>query len=237
MRNLGIFIAITVFFFNGGLMAHTLYLRDGRVIEGQIIEQSRTEVKIITGGKVVIFQKTDIDKVDFNTVKKPVVKQPETKKEERHINRWTVAGRSALIPGWGHYDVDEKWTGIGYFALTTAFALNAMQARNAAVAAQSHYEAQTAVTFLAITGSNPLGDATSSLVLSAIISAGNFNGYQAKVETYNQSLRLLAIAYGGQVIHAWFTGRRLETSQGAYFMPFADNNGKPAVNLGYQFGF
>jgi len=241
------FIILLLLLFTTPLLAHTLYMKDGRVIKGRIVAQTRTEVKINVNGTVLTFQKSDIRQVEFDTppqkpqqpIKKPEKKPEPAKKpdSEMPINRWTLAGRSALIPGWGHWKAEEKWTGAGYFFLTAGLTAYAIQKRSAAISAKANYESQTIVNFAVIGSTNPLGDPTGNLLFSALLGANNFNGYQSKVNAYNQSLQLLAVAYTGQIVHAWFTGRRLEKTEGALLMPMSDETGRPTLGVYYYMRF
>ncbi|MBW7858637.1 MAG: hypothetical protein H3C43_10190 [Leptonema sp. (in: Bacteria)] len=236
--NILFFISIPVF-------GHTLYLKDGRVIQGQIVAQTRTEVKINVNGKMLTFLKTEIKQMDFDTQitkpTKPVQKKEEEKTTEVKVaplNRWNVAGRSALLPGWGHYAAGEKWTATGYLGLTSILALYTYQKRSNAISAKSNYESQTALNFLAMSSTNLLGDPTLNLLGSSLIGATIYNGYQTKVAEYNQALQLLALAYTGQIVHAYFTGRSLEgKNQSILILPFTDQNNRSLVGFFYNLSF
>lgn len=226
------------------VFGHTLYLKDGRTIQGHIVAQTRTEVKINVNGKVLTFLKTDIKQMDFDTqINKPI--KPVQKKDEKTtevktapLNRWNVAGRSALIPGWGHYAAGEKWTATGYFGLTSILALYTYQKRSNAISAKSNYESQTVLNFAAMSSTNLLGDPTLNLLGSSLIGATIYNGYQTKVAEYNQALQLLALAYTGQIVHAWFTGRSLEgKNQSMLILPFTDQNNHQLVGFFYNLSF
>lgn len=68
-----VFLVLLLLLFASPLLAHTLYMKDGRVIKGRIVAQTRTEVKINVNGTVLTFQKSDIRQVEFDAPpQKPV---------------------------------------------------------------------------------------------------------------------------------------------------------------------
>lgn len=234
---------LTLLVISGPLFAHTLYLKDGRIIKGKILAQTAREISINVNGTVLTFQKTDVRQVDFEQgpqiapVKpaKPAEK-PAERPAQLPLNRWTVTGRSALIPGWGHYAIGERWKGAGYLTATVLATGYALSRRSASLAARQNYESQNTLINVAI-WTMPAGttDVGTQLITSMLMSNSTYNPYQVEVNKFNNSMRILGIVYGLQLVHAYYSGRAYEQqSQGSAIIPVPDGtNGQALAFLHY----
>lgn len=235
---------LTLLVIAGPLFAHTLYLKDGRIIKGKILAQTAREIRIDVNGTVLTFQKTDVRQVDFDQgpqvvpvkPQKPTDKPADKPASQLSLNRWTVAGRSALIPGWGHYAMGERWKGAGYLTATVLATGYALSRRSASLEARKTYESQNTLINVAI-WTMPAGttDVGTQLITSMLVGNSTYNPYQAEVDKFNNSMRILGIVYGLQLVHAYFSGRAYEQqSQGSAVMPVQDGaNGQALAFLHY----
>lgn len=210
-----------LFLFIEPLDAHTIYLKSGKQLIGKIIEQNKKEIIMEINGKKTMVQKSDVDQVDYFDTPKPAVnekqKKPEKKTEklekpaEERMNRWDIVGRSALIPGWGHYVTDHSNYAATYLGLNTVALSYSAYTRNVALKEKASYSASARILSLRTlsqisSGTNP----GIAYLASTFAQAGPYNKYQSKVATYNNSLILLGIAYFGQLIHAYSSGINYE---------------------------
>ncbi|EMN69350.1 hypothetical protein LEP1GSC100_1505 [Leptospira interrogans serovar Bataviae str. UI 08561] len=125
----GIFVLIILFPLS--LTASTIVLKNGRTLQGKIINQSRTEVQIEVNGKLQTISKAEISEINLKDPKKEESKKKEviTTRPPDHTNptttqlswqdtRWAITGRSAILPGWGQWKVGQKrWAIISFYFL------------------------------------------------------------------------------------------------------------------------
>lgn len=76
------------------IFGETLYLKDGRVIEGKVVAQSPTTVSISAGGKVQLFNKTQIIRISYFSVDEENKRLARLAEEERR--RRDLAERQEL---------------------------------------------------------------------------------------------------------------------------------------------
>lgn len=235
-----IFVLLLFFFFglSSPLFAHRILMKNGRVYEGKILRQSRTEMVIESDGKEITLQKSDIDQVQYGPapvkVAKPVRQTAPIKlsppappvakpvEEATSLNRWNIAGRSALLPGWGQVTAGEKRWGYGSGAATFGFLFLAYKNRRTALTSRQSYENEVVRNFLVVPSLNVPGGTGGALFVNAYLGALSYNSYQNSVAKYNQSLQFLAVAYVAQLVHAWFIGRGLEAGRAS---PLSDTGG------------
>ncbi len=219
-------IFCAIFIFLEPLTAHTIYLKSGRKLVGKIIDQNKSEILFEMRGKKITVLKSNVDQVDYfdheepvqkkpAVVKKPVVEKKSEKIEEVSkpwgLNRWTIAGRSSLIPGWGHYATDHSYYAATYLGLTVVSLAYVASTRSTALKAESNYSSSantiSLVTYLQIASGTNVGVA---FIGSMFAQAGPYNEYQSKVTAYNNSLGILSLIYLGQLAHAFYTGMKHE---------------------------
>ncbi|EMO07702.1 hypothetical protein LEP1GSC137_1067 [Leptospira borgpetersenii str. Noumea 25] len=105
------------------MSASTIILKNGKTLQGKIVNQSRTEVQIEINGKVQIIPKTEISEINLKDPKRDEPKKVTTKLPLPKTNdkveqtaipsswketKWTISGRSTILPGWGQWKVGEK---------------------------------------------------------------------------------------------------------------------------------
>lgn len=193
--------------------AHTLYLNNGRVVVGRIIAQTRTHVTIQTGGQNQVFNKQEIREISYSD---PVVVIP--KKEEKKIevkptgpsdNRWTILMRSAVLPGWGHFQAGEPGFGFMYSGAFVA-ALSYVGAKSRAYKrTEQQYADKTMYTFVVVFQSTQ-GNATLATLANFAASSAYYKPFQNATNDANASLIALGTVFTCNLIHAFYTGTRLE---------------------------
>lgn len=214
----------------GPLLSHTLYLKDGRVIRGRILAQTAKEIRIDVSGSVLTFQKSDVRQVDFEQEVKPLPVKPADKPTEKPaeasktpfpLNRWTIAGRSALIPGWGHYAIGDRWKGAGYLTASVLAAGYAYSRRSASLSAHATYQSENGLILVAAQSMG--GGQATQLITSMLLNNASYAPYQSAVDSFNNSLRILGLIYGLQVAHAYYSGRAYDMrTQGTAVLPVPD---------------
>ncbi|EMO29322.1 hypothetical protein LEP1GSC170_1863 [Leptospira interrogans serovar Bataviae str. HAI135] len=111
------------------LTASSIVLKNGKTLQGKIINQSRTEVQIEVNGKLQTISKAEISEINLKdpkkeeskkkeTTTKPPINHPITTQSSWQDARWAITGRSAILPGWGQWKVGQKrWAIIGFYFL------------------------------------------------------------------------------------------------------------------------
>lgn len=229
------------------LRAHTLYLKNGEIIVGKIISKNRSEIHIRVDGNVRVIPNTQVKSINFRDRKpkrRPVrikkdKKKTESKKKKEEIeeetegwplNRWTVAGRSMLLPGWGHFATEDYTTGSIYAGLSVVALVNANDAYKKVLVDRTNYNNRTTINFLYAQLSAEPGDQTGPLLTNFLLGIEPYNHFAASVDHFNQSMQILAIVYGVQIAHAFYSGIQVEkNSEGGdvslYFLPeFGNRN-------------
>jgi hypothetical protein len=214
---------LTLFFvLSSGLSAHTVYLKNGQRITGKITSQNKESLEISVNGKVITILKSTIEQIDYfdREIKSPVVKRPvkvktETveKSEGWGLNKWTITGRSTLIPGWGHYAAEEYYWAGGHAALNLSALAYVITSRSKALDAKAVYEQKVLVN-MAASQVISNGDLGTSVLSNFVLGASNFNTYQSSVSQYNNAIAMLAIVYIAQLGHAYYTGTQYDKAHG-----------------------
>lgn len=198
------------------LISHTLIMKDGDIIVGKIKNQNKTEVVIDVDGVLKTYPKTLIKQIEFidrKPVKKKIVPKVEPKKETSpkppaELNMTGIMWRSAVVPGWGHYKIGEKYSAAGYLTLSIASLGYSYSQRQQAKEKEKAYQSQTLVNFALVQSVAPAGDAVTPLIQNFILGIGPYNQYQDQVTKYNQSFYVFAIIYTGHLVHAWLKGKK-----------------------------
>ncbi len=139
------------------LRGDTFYFLDGRVVNGRVLSQSRTEMVVRIDGKTIRIQKLELRSVRFNKLYDNVVQpkkaapmrpgktevvqpDPKTARPSRDSARTFEA--PMLVPGWGQWRQNRLIVGGGLAILFTASAVAWGSSHNAwSTAKQSYGEA------------------------------------------------------------------------------------------------
>ncbi|WP_061296426.1 LA_0442/LA_0875 N-terminal domain-containing protein [Leptospira interrogans] len=231
----GIFVLIILFPLS--LTASTIVLKNGRILQGKIINQSRTEVQIEVNGKLQTISKAEISEINLKDPKKEESKKKEviTTRPPDHTNptttqpswqdtRWAITGRSAILPGWGQWKVGQKRWAIISFLLFASAALYANNCKEKAIAEENDYKINsTAITIAAFADPN-LNPITSDetvratalitrIFTTAAATNPYFNSYDRATSQYNQAQWLLGAIYGLQLIHTFLLAKDYQKLQ------------------------
>lgn len=233
-------VLFLVFTISLPLAASTITLKNGKTLQGKIVNQSRTEVQIEVNGKVQTIPKTEISEINLKDPKKEetkkVITKQETKTEETPTpstwkeTKWTITARSAVLPGWGQWKVGQKkWAAIS-LVLFAGAALYANNAREKAATEENAYKTNS-IAITALTFSDPnLNPVTSdetvrttALITRVLTTAAAtnpyFSNYDRATSQYNQAQWLLGAIYGLQLIHTFLFARDYEKMQAALSDP------------------
>ncbi|TGL66689.1 LA_0442/LA_0875 N-terminal domain-containing protein [Leptospira kmetyi] len=217
------------------LSASTIILKNGKTLQGKIVNQSRTEVQIEINGKVQTISKTEISEINLKDPKKDdkkvVTKQTETPKTEEPPTRsawketkWTITARSAILPGWGQWKVGQKkWAAIS-LVLFVGAALYANNSREKAATEENNYKTSSIAITVAAFGDPNLNPVTSDetvratalitrILTTATLTNPYFSAYDRATSQYNQAQWLLGAVYGLQLIHTFLFARDYEKMQ------------------------
>lgn len=217
------------------LSASTIILKNGKTLQGKIVNQSRTEVQIEINGKVQTISKSEISEINLKDPKKEdkkvVTKQTEPSKTEEPPSpstwketKWTITARSAVLPGWGQWKVGQKkWAAIS-FVLFAGAMLYANNAREKAASEENNYKTSSiAITVAAFSDPN-LNPVTSDetvrgtalitrVLTTATLTNPYFSAYDRATSQYNQAQWLLGAVYGLQLIHTFLFAKDYEKMQ------------------------
>lgn len=231
-----IFAVFLVFAISLPISASTVILKNGKTIQGKIVNQSRTEVQIEVNGKVQTISKAEISEINLKDPKKDDIKkvtttkQPEIKTEETPTsstwkdNKWTITARSAVLPGWGQWRTGQKKWAMISFALFAGAAIYANNCRQHAAAEEANYKSNsiaiTAAAFIDPTLNPVTADEavrTTALITRVLVTATAtnpyFSSYSQATGQYNQAQWLLGAVYGLQLIHTFLFAKDYEKMQ------------------------
>jgi sRNA-binding regulator protein Hfq len=126
------------------LFADIVYLKNGKKIEGKIVNQSRTQIQIDVNGKLELIDKQNINKIEFENLeerkKQEELKrqQEEERKKQEELKRQQEEERkkqeikppntefvylkTVVLPGWGEYSINNYyrsaiWGGLFWISL------------------------------------------------------------------------------------------------------------------------
>lgn len=230
----GIFVLMILF--SLPLTASSIVLKNGKTLQGKIINQSRTEVQIEVNGKLQTIPKAEISEINLKDPKKEESKKKETTTTKPPINhpittqsswqdaRWAITGRSAIIPGWGQWKIGQKrWAIIG-FLLFAGAALYVNNCKEKAITEENDYKINsTAITIAAFV--DPNLNPTSSdetvrttalftrILTTAAATNPYFNSYDRATSQYNQAQWLLGAIYGLQLLHTFLLAKDYQKLQ------------------------
>jgi len=82
-------VIITIIAYSSSLLADRIYLNNGTVIEGKVIDQSKTKVQIDVKGKLTTIEKDNIKRIEYDLTlnsqepdKKPIRKMYQTQQKK-----------------------------------------------------------------------------------------------------------------------------------------------------------
>lgn len=134
-------------------------------------------------------------------VKNDVMDKP----NDEPISYWDFAWRSLLVPGWGHLKIERPVMGSLYMISTAALLGNlysrGMAARSAVRVNQN--QVQMNYFFIIAPQAAPV---ELRLAYSQYSNAQAVSTYQKKIDYYNNSLYLLEVFYGLQILHIIYNG-------------------------------
>ena len=119
------------------LFADIVYLKNGKKIEGKIVNQSRTQIQIDVNGKLELIDKQNINKIEFENLKERKKReelkrqQEEERKKQEELkrkqeikppNKESVYLKTVVLPGWGEYSINNYyrsaiWGGLFWISL------------------------------------------------------------------------------------------------------------------------
>lgn len=219
------------------LPASTIVLKNGKTLQGKIINQSRTEVQIEINGKMRTVLKNEISEINLKDPKKDEPKKnvntklPVDNKTEPTATRytwketkWSVTGRSAILPGWGQWKVGQKRWAVISFLLFAGAALYANNCKEKAATEENNYKTNSAAITVAAFADPNLNPVTSDetiratalvtrILVTATATNPYFNNYDNATSQYNQAQWLVGAIYGLQLIHTFLLARDFEKIQ------------------------
>ncbi|MBX7058283.1 MAG: hypothetical protein K1X75_09480 [Leptospirales bacterium] len=125
---------------------------------------------------------------------------------------WGILGRSALIPGWGHYAMGEDTTAAVYAGGAAVLGGFLIARRQSARAAQARNE-QDVLTNYALAASPEAPLPIERIFLSIYANNLALGGYQDRVDRYQNTLTLFGFFYLFQILHAAYDYEWNQTAQ------------------------
>ena len=105
------------------LFADIVYLKNGKKIEGKIVNQSGTQIQIDVNGKLELIDKQNISKIEFENLKERKKQEELKRKQEiKPPNTEFVYLKTVVLPGWGEYSINNYyrsaiWGGLFWISL------------------------------------------------------------------------------------------------------------------------
>ena len=92
------------------LFADIVYLKNGKKIEGKIVNQSRTQIQIDVNGKLELIDKQNINKIEFENLEERKKQEELKRKQEiKPPNTEFVYLKTVVLPGWGEYSINNYY--------------------------------------------------------------------------------------------------------------------------------
>ncbi|MBI3394350.1 MAG: hypothetical protein HY042_00795 [Spirochaetia bacterium] len=222
-RSLLVLAFLSALIVSGSAYADALILRNGEVLQGTIVSQSRTQVSISIAGQIRIVPKGDVVRLVFGSGDEEIQKQEKLRREEsfrqreaerrkieeererqrstdRRLIPLDVLWRSALAPGWGQHYAHRDDQAILVGGIFFGTALVGWEFRKTALAAKRDYDNISTGTKMAAFAGAPAGAAL-------LLDSAAKGAYQTRVERHNRVMNVLGLIYAAQLVHAaFFTG-------------------------------
>lgn len=219
--------AICFLIVSHSIFGSSLTLKNGKVLQGKVVNQTRTDVQIEVDGKVLTIPKTEIAELNLKDTPKQEVKkdpvkpkeEPKKTEEEPAVQRWYQKPRwdyslkSAVVPGWGIWKADKKYRATAAFVAVLGATYLAVKAQNDFGAAKSAYEENARNYFLFALNDPVLSlpaNTTQRLIGAFLVNKGAFNHYQGLAGESNNYQYLFGIAYGLQLFYSYYLGVKAE---------------------------
>ena len=158
----------------------------------------------------------------------PVTEQPDDQERWKFLkwefkeNRWTIAARSVLVPGWGQWRSGEKWTGASYFTSSVIAVGGITTYYLARQKSESSYQNATLnILAMSYLGFSSGSSATQSLLFNKVMTDQAYDKFNSDTSHANDYLRGFALIYGGQLFHSYWSGTKFERNKkaGAAYRP------------------
>ncbi|TGK20911.1 hypothetical protein EHO61_03375 [Leptospira fluminis] len=223
-------ILSVIFVSSTAMFGATLTLKNGKVLQGKVVNQTRTDVQMEVDGKVLTIPKTEIQELRLKDEPKQEPKKVEPQKKEEvppkkeevaqpgkirwwQKPRWNYPLSSAVLPGWGIWKAEKKWQGAATFAAVVGLAYYSVKTSGEFHSAKSAYQNKV-YEYLLISQSNSTLNPPSATLIRVLIgsaySGGAFKHYQTASTQSNDALIFFGIAYGAQILYSYFLGVQKE---------------------------
>lgn len=156
-------------------------------------------------------------------------KEPKLTPSTNKRTWFSIFWRSALIPGWGQLKAERYYSAgvafLAFFGTAGSTASSIANLQNSESTYRSLSALTPAVTSAMALANNP----TSSILIGTLYNQSIFSSYQHSTNQANNSITLLALVYGIQLVHSIYVGRQWEQeeiskeAQGWNFDFYVDN--------------
>ena len=210
------------------LLPDVVTLRSGETIEGVIVAQSATEIRVRAGGRVRTIPKNTIRRISYGPVKtterppakaEPGIRPPGAKRAppsgqspvrapEAPLTSMSRLWRSAVLPGWGLFAQEERIEGALW---TTALVGALFWTRGRRAALTDSHESYASVTgaekLLALEAVRSTGHDTSPLVaLGFVRDRGARNSYDHAISNHDRGIAFVSAIYCLQLARSYLAG-------------------------------
>lgn len=169
---------------------------------------------------------------ELENAKKEIVELKTELASQKKENFWGVVGRSAILPGWGHFYLKQDTTGYiyaGFFWSTFLYTFLNYTETNSAKKEYNNI---------------PFIPTQEGIALGFVLSEQRYDSYKQSQQKFTQSFSLLSLIYIVQLTHAYFSGKNYEPDTSIGFKVFNttytwENTSSQSKNyeLYYQFRF
>ncbi|EQA45130.1 hypothetical protein LEP1GSC050_3651 [Leptospira broomii serovar Hurstbridge str. 5399] len=225
-----IIIFFLIFLSSSAIFGATLTLKNGKVLQGKVVNQTRTDVQMEVGGKVLTIPKTEIQELRLKDEPKQEPKKVEIPKtvEQAQVKeepiqpgkqrwwqkpRWNYPLSSAVVPGWGLWKADKKWQGVATFAAVIGLAYYSTKTNGEFHSAKAAYQNKV-YEYLVISQNDPSLNPPSATLIRVLVgsaySGGAFKHYQSASTLSNDALLAFGVVYGLQILYSYYLGVQKE---------------------------
>ncbi|EPG72964.1 hypothetical protein LEP1GSC058_3667 [Leptospira fainei serovar Hurstbridge str. BUT 6] len=225
-----IIIFFLIIISSNAIFSATLTLKNGKVLQGKVVNQTRTDVQMEVGGKVLTIPKTEIQELRLKDEPKQEPKKVETPKtiEQAQVKeepiqpgkqrwwqkpRWNYPLSSAVLPGWGLWKADKKWQGVVTFAAVLGLAYYSTKTNSEFHSAKAAYQNKVYEYLVISQNDSSLNQPSATLVrvlVGSAYSGGAFNHYRDASTHSNDALIAFGVAYGLQILYSYYLGVQKE---------------------------
>lgn len=169
---------------------------------------------------------------ELESAKKEIVELKTELASQKKENIWAVTGRSAVLPGWGHFYLKQDTTGYIYSGLFWTTFLYTFYNFTESNSAEKKYNS---VAFI---------PTQEGLALGFLMAEQNYANFKQSEQKFTQSFSILSLIYIVQLTHAYFSGKNYSPDTSIGFKVFNttytwENTSSQSKNyeLYYQFRF